>query len=122
MVINLWGDAVAKNISEVARSYYEAMAAKDEKTIESFLHPSVSFLNPVAEFKGKTDVQSFVKGFLPNFETLTIRSVCANINQAMLAYDIKFPNSASVVRGASLLDFNDGLISRIELFFDTGKA
>jgi hypothetical protein len=35
---------VAQNISEIARSYYEAMGVKDEKAIESYFHPSVSFL------------------------------------------------------------------------------
>ena len=112
---------MTQNTSELARSYYEAMANKDEKSIESYLHPLVTFLSPVAEFVGKQGVFSWVKGFLPNFESLTIRAVCANENQAMVAYDIKFANSLSVVRGAALLDFEDSLICRIELFFDTGK-
>ena len=107
---------------ELAKSYYEAMGRKDEKDIERHLHPSVTFLSPVAEFNGKDDVLGWIKGFLPNFESLTIRSVCAHENQAMLAYDIKFPGAAKLVRGAALLDFNGDLISRIELFFDRGQS
>ncbi len=111
-----------QTIRELAKSYYEAMGRKDEKDIERRLHPSVTFLSPVAEFNGKQEVFSWVKGFLPNFESLTIRSACAHESQAMLAYDIKFPGSDKVVRGAALLDFDDDLISRIELFFDRGQS
>lgn len=107
-----------QTIRDLAKAYYESMGKKNEKDIESRLHPSVTFLSPVAEFRGKQEVFAWVKGFLPNFETLNIRSVCAHENQAMLAYDIKFPNTEKVVRGAALLDFEGDLISRIELFFD----
>lgn len=113
---------MSKNNGELARSYYEAMGRKDEKTIEGYLHPSVTFLSPLAQFGGKAAVFSWVRGFLPVFDSLTIRSVCANEGQAMLAYDIRFPNSASVVRGAALLDISENLISRIELFFDASKG
>ncbi|KJV80299.1 MAG: hypothetical protein ACEY3D_09020 [Rickettsia sp.] len=36
----------------------------------------------------------------------------------MLALEFDCPEPIGIFRGASLLSFNDGLISRIELFYD----
>lgn len=39
-------------------------------------------------------------------------------DKVMLALEFDCPEPIGIFRGASLLSFNDGLISRIELFYD----
>lgn len=112
------GVDMSQDLIKLGKAYYEAMAKKDAQAIEKMLHDEVSFLSPMGEFKGKIAVFSWVKGFLPNFESLHICSVCSNEKQAMVAYDIKFPGLENVVRGAALLSFSNNLIKNIELFFD----
>ncbi len=50
------------------------------------------------------------------FNTLTIRAKFGSQDQAMLAYDINCP--IGICRAAALVQFENGLIVSIELFYD----
>lgn len=103
---------------EVGSSYYRAMSEKDLNQIEKLLHPDVVFIGPIAEFSGKEAVLGWIGAFLPRFDKLTVRGQFANENQMMFAYDVTFPEPFGRYRTASLVDIKDGLVKRIELFFD----
>jgi hypothetical protein len=59
-----------------------------------------------------------VKGFMGAFQSLTIRASFASETQAMLAIDTLFPAPIGNLRTASLVTIQDGLITKIELFYD----
>lgn len=108
-----------KNL-EIADAYYLAMNNKDKNGMERLLHPDVKFISPITELIGKKAVLKWIEDFLPKFESAIVRAKFANEHQAMLAYDLVFPAPIGRYRAASLIDFQDGLIRKIELFFDTG--
>ena len=105
-------------IADIGRSFYEAMAKKDDSAIANLLSHDVTFLSPVTQLSGKNEVLAWERRFLPSFNSLTIHTVCSNESQAMLAYEIQFPDMDEGARAAALLNISQGLITRIELFFD----
>lgn len=102
----------------LAKAYYTAMGEKDVTVMEKYLHPDVQFVTPLTALKGKEAYLEAVKGFVAFFKTLTIRAAFGSENQAMLVYDIDFPVPIGYSSAAVLLTFQEGLIVRIELFFD----
>ena len=109
---------VRKNIAS-AVAYYQGMNSKDISAMEKYLHPEVRLISPVANIMGKAAVLNSVKNLFSVFNKLTIRAQFGDENQAMLAYDLDCPAPIGIYRGAVLLTFQDGLIIRYELFFDT---
>jgi hypothetical protein len=107
-----------KNLTS-AVAYYQAMNNKDLYTIEKFLHPDVRLISPLADITGKEDVFNSVRHFLAVFNTLTVRAQFSSGTQAMLAYDLDCPAPIGLYRGAVLLTFQEDLIIRYELFYDT---
>ena len=108
---------VNKNIA-IAQGYYTAMAEKDVVGLERFLHPAVHFVSPFAEMTGKEGVLAAAKGLMPTFQSLIIRASFGSETQAMLAMDTVFPAPIGNLRTASLVTIQDGLITKIELFYD----
>ena len=49
---------------------------------------------------------------------LKVNAKFGSEDQAMLTYDMEFPEPIGVTRTAVLMTFQDGLIARSELFFD----
>ena len=107
-----------KNNVAIAEAYYTAMSQKNVAGAERYLHPEVHFIGPIQETMGKTAFLEGVKRLVSSFKTLTIRTKCGSGNQVMLAYDLEFPDPIGNCRTASLLTFQEGLIIKIELFFD----
>jgi ketosteroid isomerase-like protein len=103
----------------LAVGYYQAMSNKDLIAVEKYLHPDVHLISPFIEKKGKQDVLDAVNNLMNFFRELTIRESFGSQDQAMLAYDLDFPEPIGKIRTAVLLTFQDGLIKRYELFFDT---
>lgn len=106
-----------KNLTSAA-AYYQAMNCKNLSIIETYLHPEVRMISPLAEVVGKEAVLNSVKHFLPVFDSLTLRAQCGDGDQVMLAYDLDCSAPFGVVRGAVLLTFEKGLIKQYELFYD----
>ena len=107
-----------KNHVAIAEAYYTAMGEKNVADMGQYLHPDVQFIGPLAEMRGKEAVLEAVKRLIAFFKTLTIRAKFGSGDQAMLAYDLDFPSPIGNCPAAALLTFQEGLISKIELFFD----
>ncbi len=102
----------------IVEAYYRAMEAKDIEGMGKYLHADVEFIGPLAQQTGKEAVLESAKVFCTLFETITIRTKCASGDDVMLAYDFNFPPPIGKFSAAVLMRLKEGLIARIELFYD----
>jgi len=102
-----------------AVAYYTALGKKDMEAVKKCLHPDVQFSDPQEKVVGREAVLKAAKGFAAIFKSLTIRAKFGSDTQAMIVYDVEIPGLPKNLRAASLLSFQDGLISNIELIYDT---
>lgn len=102
----------------VAQAYYTAMGLKDLTAVASFLHSDVTFKAPLASCAGKEKVLSSIESFMKMFNTLLIVACCGFQDQAMLVYELDFPAPINKMRSAAFLTLQEGLITKIELFYD----
>lgn len=110
-----------KNHAAQAEKYYSLVGEKNIDAVKKFLHPDVEFYGPLANLKGKEAVAQATYHFMNSFKSLTIRAKFGEGDQAMVVYDVDIPGIAKEFPGASLLNFRDGLIVRIQLFYDGGR-
>jgi hypothetical protein len=103
----------------IAVAYYTALGEKNLEEVKCYLHPNIHFTDPQEQVIGKEAVLKAAKGFSAIFKTLTIRAKFGSGDQAMIVYDVEIPNFAKTLRAASLLSFQEGLISKIDLIYDT---
>ncbi len=101
-----------------AQAYYTHMAEKNIEGIKKYLHPDVQFFGPLSAFKGKDAVSESIAGFMKVFKSLEIQTAIGSDNQAMVVYVVKFQDIADMPSVAWLQFNKDGLIARIQLFFD----
>lgn len=107
-----------KNNLERAEEYYTLVGEKNLEGIKKYLDDDVEFYGPLATLKGKKAIIEANSNFMKMFHSLKIRSKFSSGNQAMIVYDVDVPGIAKNFPGASLLTFRDGLIVKIELFYD----
>lgn len=107
-----------KDTITIAQAYYTAMAEKNVVDIEQYLDPHVVFVAPLAIVIGKQNFVETLTRFITFFRTLTIRSVFGSDDQAMVVYTLEFPIPVGKIETAALLHIKDGLITKIELFYD----
>lgn len=107
------------NTQELGAAYYTALGEKNMEKVKEYLHPDIEFTDPQEKVIGKESVLKAAKGFSTVFKSLKIREKFGSENQAMIVYEIEIPGLAKKLQAASLLSFQDGLISKIELFYDT---
>lgn len=107
-------DTKAKGIA-----YYTALGEKNIEAVKEYLHPDIQFTDPQEKVIGREAVLKAAKGFTGIFKTLTIRAKFGSEDQAMIVYDVEIPGLAKNLHAASLLGFREGLISQIELFYDS---
>ncbi len=100
-------------------AYYTALGEKNIEEVKKYLHPDIQFTDPQEKVIGREAVLKAAKGFTGIFKTLTIRAKFGSENQAMIVYDVEIPGLAKKLHAASLLSFQEGLISKIELFYDS---
>ncbi|MBL3284324.1 SnoaL-like domain protein [Rickettsiales endosymbiont of Paramecium tredecaurelia] len=108
----------SNNNLAIAKNYYNAMLAKDFDKMAGYLHNDVHFLGPLAEMYNKDAVVTAAKNFAGILQDIKIRSRFAAGDQIMFAYDMTIPAPIGKFRAAVLMGFRDGLISKIELFYD----
>ncbi len=106
------------NNIERAVEYYTLVGKKNVDAIGAYLHPDVEFTGPLATLKGRDAVVQATRNFAQAFTSQTIRGHFGAGNQAMVVYDSDIPGISSCFPGASLMTFSEGLIVRIELFYD----
>ena len=104
-----------------AEEYYRFVGDKKVDEIKKYLHADVQLYGPLAVLKGKEAVIAATSNFMNMFKHLAIRAKFSSGDQAMIVYDVDIPGIAKDFPGASLLSFRDGLIARIELFYDGGR-
>lgn len=103
----------------IAESFYQAMSEKNLSGIKKYLDKDVDFSSPLTASQGIDAMLEAVVKFMSLFESLHIRAVGSAQGQPMVIYDANFPSLIGKCRTAALLNINNGLISRVELFFDT---
>ena len=108
-----------KDAKSIAVAYYTALGKKNLEEVKQYLHSNIHFQDPQEQVVGKEEVLKAAAGFSSIFKTLTIRAQFGSENQAVVIYDVEIPNFAKPLRAASLLSFQDGLISKIDLIYDT---
>lgn len=102
----------------IAETYYHQMLQKNFAAMEACLHPDVYFIGPLSQMQGKAAVVEAAKNLSQVLTDIEIRAKFSLDNQIMLAYDFIFPAPIGKLRAAVLMEFNNQLISKIELFFD----
>lgn len=101
-----------------AKTFYTEMAKKNIDALELYVHPDIELITPLAKHQGKEAYLAALKNFMAFFNSLTIRTQVSEGNQALVIYEVDFPAPMGKVSTASLMTFQDGLISKVELFFD----
>ena len=110
-----------KDSIALAEKYYTALGEKNIAYLEKQLHPDVQFIGPLGEVKGKEAVLEHTKKFAAFFKSLKIRAKFGSQDQAMIVYDVDLPAPIGNIRTASLMNFQNELVIRIELFFDAAS-
>ena len=108
-----------KDTTSIAVAYYTALGKKDLEEVKQYLHSNIHFTDPQEQVVGKEAVLKAAAGFSAIFKSLTIRAQFGSQNQAVIIYDVEIPGFAKPLRAASHLSFQDGLISKIDLIYDT---
>ena len=85
------------------------------------MHSDAELYSPMAVLKGKEAIVKATSNFMNSFESLTIRSQFGSSDQAMIVYDVDIPGISKDFPGASLMSFRDGLIVKIQLFYDSSR-
>ena len=106
------------NTTEIVTEYYQAMGKRDFEKLEKFLASDVQFIGPLAKLKGKEAVVEATKRFTSLFKTLNVRAKFGSNNQAMVVYDLDCPEPVGLFSSSALMTFENGLITKIELFYD----
>lgn len=107
-----------RDTKAIGVAYYKALGEKNIEAVAEFLHPAIQFTDPQETVIGKEAVLQAAKGFTGIFKTLNIREQFGSENQAMIVYEVEIPGMPKKLQAASLLSFQDGLISKIELFYN----
>lgn len=99
-------------------AYYTALGEKNIREIKKYLHSDIQFSDPQETVIGKENVLKAAERFISIFNTLTIRATFGSKEQAMIVYEVEIPGLPKKLQAASFLSFQEGLISKIELFYD----
>lgn len=100
-------------------AYYTALGEKNIEKVKEYLHHDVQFTDPQEKIIGREAVLKAAQGFAGVFKTLTIRAQFGSEDQAMIVYEVEIPGLPNKLQAASFLNFQEGLISTIELFYDS---
>ena len=106
------------NYAAKAEAYYTLLGEKNLEGVKKYLHADVEFFGPLAALKGKQAVVEANNNFMKMFNSLKIKTKFGGENQAVVFYEVDIPGIATNFPGVSLLSFKDGLITKIELFYD----
>jgi len=110
---------MTQNTITIAETFYKAFAEKNIESLAKHLHDDVELISPLSTLKGKQAYLEAAKNFSAFFKTLTIRTTFGKEDQALVVYDVDCPAPIGKTAAASLLTFQEGLITRVELFHDT---
>lgn len=100
-------------------AYYTALDEKNMEKVKKYLHPDIQFSDPQETLIGRENVLEAARSFTNVFKSLAIRVKFGSEHQAMVVYEVEIPGLPQKLQAASLLSFQDGLIAKIELFYDS---
>ena len=100
-------------------AYYTALGEKNIEKVKKYLHPDIEFTDPQEKKIGRDAVLKAAEGFTGIFKSLKIRQQFGSEDQAVIVYEVEIPGFPEKLKAASLLSFHEGLISNIELFYDS---
>lgn len=103
----------------IGAAYYKALGEKNIEAVKKYLHPDIQFTDPQEKVIGREAVLQAAKGFMGVFKSLSIRAKFGSEDQAMIVYEVEIPGLTKKLQAASLLSFQEELISKIELFYDS---
>lgn len=106
------------SLLEIGGKYLDAWDRKDLKGIAGYLHPQVSFKGPMMTAKGKEKVVMIFEKTLPMLNSLKIKTKFLGDRQTIFTYDFNCIDPIGLCRCAELMNYEDGQIIGIELFFD----
>ncbi|MBS0634253.1 MAG: nuclear transport factor 2 family protein [Verrucomicrobia bacterium] len=109
---------MSSNSLNTVLSYYQAGTGHQFKEMAKYLHPNVQFISPAGQLDGKPAFLEAAVGFFKMVESLDIRASFGNGNQVMLAYTAHFPSPVGPFPAAALITLEEGLIRRMEFFYD----
>lgn len=107
---------MSKNNLAIAEAYYTEVGKKNIGFVEQHLHPDAVLITPMATVHGKSAIVEATKNFTNMFKTLKIRSKFGGEDQAVIIYDLD--SLVGHISSSSLMTFKDGLVTKIELFYD----
>jgi hypothetical protein len=107
-----------QNNVAIAEAFYTAFREKNIEAMEKYLHPEIQFFAPLAKLQGKEAYLEAAKNFASFFKTLTLRVIFGEEHQAAVVYDVECPAPIGKLPSVALMDIQEGLIIRIELFYD----
>lgn len=102
----------------LAEEYYKFVGEKNEERFQQYLHSNVELQGPLGVAKGKKAVFAATRNFSNGINALKVRAAFGNGNQVMVVHDSDIPGVSKAFSGAVLLEFVEGLIIKIELFYD----
>lgn len=84
----------------------------------ALIHPDIDFLGPLAKMSGKNAVVSAAQNLAYVITNIEMRAEFASNDKVVLIFDMMFPAPIGKLRSCSFMTLKDGLIYKIELFYD----
>lgn len=104
--------------TQIVTNYYTSLLNNDIDSAAQYIAEDVNFVGPLAEVSGKEMVVEAAKGFMLALQELDIRLVLEDGDNVMIAYHMTMPAPIGRFSAAGMFTVTDGLIRRIELFYD----
>lgn len=103
----------------IAVAYYTALGEKNIESVKKYIHTDIQFIDPLEKLVGREAFLKAAKEFSSIVKTLTIQAAFGSETEAMIVYEVDIPLLGKSLIAASLLSFQEGLISKILLIYDT---
>lgn len=106
------------NTTRLAEMYYTYVGEKNFDGVAGLLHQQVELFSPLAAVHGKDAVFKATCNYMSVLTKLVIREKFGEGDKAVIIYNVDIANVTEDFPAVSFLTFKDGLIIRIELFYD----
>ncbi len=106
----------------IAKAYYQSMDEKNLLGIEPYIDAQIDFITSMATIKGKEQFMEAVKSFQTQIHSIIVQTAYESHNKVLVIYNVDlFNEPGALLHGASLMTFQNRLITKIEIFWDNQK-